>query len=121
MRDYFESEGTVTYTGGMTQDLAVDLNTGNVFVYTTVGSITTITVNNVSAKANVAVGFTLVITCGNALYSVNFDTFTVGSPVWAGGTPPTASNTVNRTDIVSFVTYDGGTTWYGMTGGLNFF
>lgn len=121
MRDYFESEGTVTYTGGMTQDLAVDLNTGNVFVYTTVGSITTITVNNVSAKANVAVGFTLVITCGNALYSVNFDTFSVGSPVWAGGTPPTASNTANRTDIVSFVTYDGGTTWYGMTGGLNFF
>jgi len=41
-------------------------------------------------------------------------------PVWAGGTPPAASSTVGRTDIVSYVTYDGGTTWYGMVGGLNF-
>ncbi len=120
MRDYFESKGTVTYTGGMTQDLAFDLSTGNVFVYTTTGSISTFTVNNIPSKANVAVGFTVVLTCGNALYSVTFDAFTVGGPVWAGGTPPTASNTVNRTDIVSYVTYDGGTTWYGMTGGLNF-
>lgn len=121
MRDYFESKGTATYTGGMTQDLAFDLSTGNVFVYTTTGSISSFTVNNIPSKANVAVGFTVVITCGNALYSVTFDAFTVGGAVWAGGTPPTASNTANRTDIVSYVTYDGGTTWYGMTGGLNFF
>ena len=121
MRSYFETEGTVTYTGGMTQDLSFDLSTGNVFVYTTTGSITTFTVTNVPSKANTAVGFTVVLTCGNALYSVTFDAFTSGGPVWAGGTPPTASSTLGRTDIVSYVTYDAGTTWYGMVGGLNFF
>jgi len=121
LRNYFESKGTVTYTGGMTQDLSFDLSTGNVFVYTTTGSISQFTVTNIPSKANTAVGFTVVLTCGNGLYSVSFDTFSSGSPVWAGGTPPTASNTVGRTDIVSYVTYDGGTTWYGMVGGLNFY
>ena len=120
LRNYFDSKGTVTYTGGMTQNLAVDLSTGNVFVYTTTGSISTITVNNIPSKANTAVGFTLVLTCGNALYSVTYDAFTSGGLVWAGGTPPTPTNTVNNTDIVSFVTYNGGTTWYGFVGGLNF-
>ncbi len=121
MRSYFETEGTVTYTGGMTQDLSFDLSTGNVFVYTTTGSISTFTVTNIPSKANTAVGFTVVLTCGNALYGVTFDSFTSGGPVWAGGTPPTASNTLGRTDIVSYVTYDAGTTWYGMVGGLNFY
>jgi hypothetical protein len=120
LRNYFESKGTPTYTGGMVQSLAVDLSTANVFVYTTTGSISTINPTNIPAKANIGVGFTLVLTCGNSLYSVNFDVLGTGSPVWAGGTPPTASNTVGRTDIVSYVTYDGGTTWYGMVGGLNF-
>jgi hypothetical protein len=121
LRNYFESEGTVTYTGGMVQDLSFDLSTGNVFVYTTTGSISQFTVTNIPSKANTAVGFTVVLTCGNGLYAVSFDTFSSGSPVWAGGTPPTASNTVGRTDIVSYVTYDGGTTWYGTVGGLNFY
>ncbi len=121
MRSYFETEGTVTYTGGISLNLALDLSTGNVFVYTTTGSISNFTINNIPSKANTAVGFTVVLTCGNAGYTVNFDSFTSGGPIWAGGTPPTASNTLGRTDIVSYVTYDAGTTWYGMVGGLNFF
>lgn len=120
LRNYFETKGTPTYVGGMTQSLTVDLSTANVFVYTTTGSISTINPTNIPSKANIAVGFTLVLTCGNGLYTVNFDTLGTGSAVWAGGTPPTSSNTVGRTDIVSYVTYDGGTTWYGMVGGLNF-
>ena len=120
LRSYFETKATPTYTGGMTQSLTVDLSAGNVFVYTTTGSISTINPTNIPSKANIAVGFTLVLTCGNSLYSVNFDTFGTGSPIWAGGTPPTSTNTVNNSDVVSFVTYNGGTTWYGFVGGLNF-
>jgi hypothetical protein len=120
LRNYFETKGTPTYVGGMTQTLTVDLSTANVFVYTTTGTISQINISNIPSKANIAVGFTLVITCGNSLYSVNFDTLGTGAPVWAGGTPPTNTGTVGRTDIVSYVTYDGGTTWYGMVGGLNF-
>jgi hypothetical protein len=120
LRNYFETKGTPTYVGGMTQTLTVDLSTANVFVYTTTGTISQINISNIPSKANIAVGFTLVITCGNSLYSVGFDTLGTGAPVWAGGTPPTNTGTVGRTDIVSYVTYDGGTTWYGMVGGLNF-
>lgn len=36
---------------------------------------------------------------------------------WPGGTEPTWST---GTDIVSFVTTDAGTTWYGFLGGLDF-
>jgi hypothetical protein len=120
LRNYFETKGTPTYVGGMTQTLTVDLSTANVFVYTTTGTISQINITNIPSKANIAVGFTLVITCGNSLYGVDFDTLGTGAPVWAGGTPPTFTSTVGRTDIVSYVTYDGGTTWYGMVGGLNF-
>ena len=120
LRSYFETKGTVTYTGGMIPDLSFDLSTGNIFVYTTTGTINTFTVTNIPSKANTAVGFTVVLTCGNGLYSVTFDSLNSASVLWAGGTPPTASNTLGRTDIVSYVTYDGGTTWYGMVGGLNF-
>jgi hypothetical protein len=120
LRNYFETKGTPTYVGGMTQTLTVDLSTANVFVYTTTGTISQINITNIPSKANIAVGFTLVITCGDSLYGVEFDVLGTGVPVWAGGTPPTFTSTVGRTDIVSYVTYDGGTTWYGMVGGLNF-
>ncbi len=39
---------------------------------------------------------------------------------WEVGTPPTFSNAANQIDVVSFMTVDGGTTWFGFLGGLNF-
>lgn len=120
MRGYFESLGTVTYTGGKVQDLSVDLSTGNLFVYTTTGTIVTFSVTNLPSKANTSVGFTIVLTCGDNLYDVDFGTVASTTVKWAGGTAPTNSNVAGRTDVVSYVTYDGGTTWYGFVGGLNF-
>ena len=119
LRNYYETEGTPSYVGGTTT-LTVDLSTANVFTYTTTGSIGTIAVTNIPSKAGTAVGFTLVITCGDALYSVAFDTFASGTIKWAGGTPPASTTTVGNTDIISYTTYDGGTTWYGFVGGQNF-
>ena len=122
LRNYYETEGTPTYVGGKTATLTVDLSAANVFTYTTTGSIGTIAVTNIPSKAGTAVGFTVVITCGNALYTVNFDLINsvIGSIKWPGGSPPAATTTVGNTDIVSYTTYDGGTTWYGFVGGLNF-
>jgi len=121
LRNYYETEGTPTYVGGTTT-LTVDLSTANVFTYTTTGSIGTIAVTNIPSKAGTAVGFTLVITCGDALYSVDFDFINnLGTTIkWAGGTPPASTTTVGNTDIISYTTYDGGTTWYGFVGGQNF-
>ena len=37
---------------------------------------------------------------------------------WTGGSAPTLST--SGTDILSFTTLDGGTTWYGFVGGIGF-
>jgi hypothetical protein len=43
------------------------------------------------------------------------------SVVWPSGTAPTMSSTNGRADFITFITYNGGTTWYGFVGGQNFF
>lgn len=43
-----------------------------------------------------------------------------GSVVWPDGTAPTLTTTGYKTDIYSFVSYDGGTTWYGFAPSKNF-
>jgi hypothetical protein len=39
---------------------------------------------------------------------------------WAGGTNPTLTTTASRTDIFTFETSDGGTTWRGFISGQNY-
>jgi len=40
--------------------------------------------------------------------------------VWAGGTAPTLTTTGSHTDILSFTTVDGGTTWFGFVSAQNY-
>jgi hypothetical protein len=56
---------------------------------------------------------------------VNVDAFrnVVGDALavyWPGGIVPIATNSANATDIFSFMTFDGGTSLYGVVGGQNF-
>jgi hypothetical protein len=39
---------------------------------------------------------------------------------WAGGTAPTMTSTSGKIDTFSFLTHDGGTTWFGFISGQNF-
>jgi len=39
---------------------------------------------------------------------------------WAGGASPSISSAANAIDIYNLMTTDGGTTWYGFTGGKGF-
>ena len=120
-RNYFETKSTASTTAvGMATYLVCDLSSSNVFTYTFAGNISGISVTNIPSKSNTSVGFTIVITNNNAIATFNYDVFASGSVKWAGGTPPTSTSTVGNTDIISYVTYDGGTTWYGFVGGLNF-
>ena len=72
--------------------------------------------------------FNILITQGSTPYSVTgISTYfknNVGANVnvyWAGGgVKPIVTNVANKTDIYSFKTYDGGTSWYGVVGGQNF-
>lgn len=102
-----ETKVTISSTSGAA---AVDLSTGNYFSRTIAG-VSSFTVSNV--PANLIVGsFVLDITNGgSAAVTWSF------SPKWAGGVAPAL--TASGRDVLSFFTYDGGTTWNGFVLGKN--
>ena len=81
----------------------VDLSAGDVFTVT-ISAATTLTFSNVPAGK--AATFNLIITNGGAA-TVTWP----ASVKWASGTAPTL--TASGVDVLTFLTPDGGTTWYG--------
>jgi hypothetical protein len=96
--------------GGGTQD--IDLDLGAAVTCTVDTSTTTFTFSNPSATG-LATSFTMIITNGGS-QTVNWP----ASVDWAGGTAPTL--TTSGRDVLTFLTVDGGTIWYGFNGGLDF-
>ena len=112
---------TATVNGGLNEsqvDLtgtAVDIDCalGNVFALTTSGATTFNTPTNVPASGT-AYGFILKITAGGT-HTVDYSG--LGTNVyWAGGTAPDAPAS-GETDVLGFLTYDGGTSWYAFLAG----
>ena len=89
---------------------SVDLTLGNVQTYTLSGD-QTLTFDNPSATGN-SCSFTLIVTNGGS------STLTWPTAVdWAGGSAP--SLTSSGIDILTFMTIDAGTIWYGFSAGLD--
>jgi hypothetical protein len=87
----------------------VDCEAGNVFALSTTGN-TTFTFSN-PPTSGTGYGFVLKLTAGG--------THTISWPAsvdWAGATAPDAPAS-GETDVLGFLTYDGGTTWYGFLAG----
>ena len=82
---------------------AIDLNAGNVFTKT-ISANTTFTITGVPQGKSTM--FNLVLTNGGA-YTVTWP----ASVKWTAGGPPTL--TESGVDVLTFLTADGGTTWYG--------
>lgn len=108
LKDYGEAVNAIGSIGGGTQD--IDLEAGNVVTGTVDTSETTFTFSNPSASGT-ACSFTLILTNGGS-QTVNWP----ASVDWAGGTAP--SLTASGVDVLTFVTVDGGTTWFGFAAGL---
>ena len=107
--DYGETVNAIGSIGGGTQD--IDITLGNVVSGTVDTSETTFTFSNPSASGT-ACSFTLFLTNGGS-QTVNWP----GTVDWAGGTAPTL--TAAGVDVLTFVTLDGGTIWYGFAAGLD--
>ena len=96
--------------------LTLDLTTAQMFTVSLNANITTFTITNTPATANRSIGFTLIFTADGTARTVTW-----GAAVkWANNDPPALTSTNAKKDILSFVSPDGGTTWYGFIGGLNF-
>jgi len=108
--DTSETKQTLGAIGGGTQD--IDYTAGSVISGTVDTSATTFTFSNPPASGK-AGAFTLVLTNGGS-QTVNWP----ASVQWAGGAAP--GLTAAGVDILSFITMDGGTIWYGFSNGADF-
>lgn len=112
LKDYGEAVQAHGNTG-TTETLNIE--DGNVHTITLDDNVT-LTFSNPSASGR-ACSFTLIATQdGGGGNTITFP----GSVQWAGGTPPTLTATGDAVDILTFVTLDAGTTWYGFLAGLDF-
>lgn len=103
LKNYGETVNIIGSIGGGVQD--INLRLGNSVSATVDTSPTTFTISNPSASGNNS-GFTLLLNNGSSQ--------TVTWPVsvkWPGGFAPLLSST--GTDILVFLTFDGGVTWHG--------
>lgn len=109
--DYAEGFSTPASAASITLDMTL----GNVFD-ATLDQATTLVFSNppVSGKGG---SFTLLLRQDP---TGGWATTWPASVDWSDGSPPILSTSANALDILSFITVDGGTTWFGFAGGINF-
>jgi len=116
-------EVAITTTSASNQ-ARLDLSEGQNFELTTSENIDDFNIVNCVSSSTKT--FTLKITQDSSTaYTVGIDTFRKDggsqfSVLWPGGVVPSVTASVGATDIYSFMTFDGGTTLYGVIGGQNF-
>ena len=97
--------------GAISVDTTIAASDGNIHTFTVGGNIT------LTLNPNCLTGFcrtlTLVITNGGA-YTITWP----ASVKWDGGSAPTF--TASGVDIVTLITVDAGTTWYGSANGVSY-
>lgn len=112
IKDYAE---TVSAHGATGTTETIDLENGNVHTIT-LDDNCTLTFSNPPATG-IAGSFTLIVTQdGTGSRTITWP----ASVDWAGASAPTLSTGAGDVDILSFLTVDAGTTWYGFVGGLDF-
>lgn len=100
--------------GNTSTAATIDLSNGT-FVTATLTGNCTFTFSNPSGSN--ATSFTLVLSNdGTAGRTITWP----ASVKWPNATVPTRTTTANKTDVYTFFTYDGGTTWWGTLSLYNF-
>ena len=119
-KSYHEFAKTVVSDTGV---VTLDLSESQTFLLTTIEDISSFTLTG--AKTDSTTAFTIKILQGSTPHGVGIDTFRTlgGAPIpvyWSGGVTPTVTPIADKTDIYSFMTFDGGSSVYGVVGGQNF-
>ena len=103
--------------------VTVDLNTGNFFkidLQSASGDIATFTITKPALSSTVVSSFVLHITQGSS--ARQFTWGSLSAIKWTGGASgrPTVTTSDNAIDVLSFTTYDNGSTWHGQAVGFNY-
>jgi len=106
-----ETKATPAISAGT---LTLDLSTATLF-YTTLNAITSVVFSNTPSSPKVF-SFTLQLVANGTPYAVTWPT----SVKWQNGISPTITSINNKIDTFTFLTHDGGTTWFGFISGQNF-
>lgn len=110
-KNFKEVFSSPTIPGGT---LTLDISNGNVFNVALNANITSMVIST-PPNSTFTGNFTLIFTADGSARTVAW----TSSIKWYNLTPPTLTTTNGKRDIFTFVTYDGGTNWYGGIGGQN--
>lgn len=101
-------------TGGVTGAVAVDLNNQNILIWTLTGNVTISFSNPPTASQVLSITFVL------TQDGTGGRTITWPAAVkWPGGVGPTLSG-ANKQDVITLITWDGGTSYLGFVAGQNY-
>jgi len=119
-KTYSENVQALSISAG---NVDVDLSIAQSFTLTVTSAVTQFTLLNPPSGST---AFTIKVLQNSTGYSVGIDTFKTSGgssiPVYwpGGGIVPVVTTTANKTDIYSFMTFDGGSSLFGVVGGQNF-
>ncbi len=112
LKDYSETSSVVSSSGG---SVTLNLENGNTFDIT-LTEATTFIFSNPPTSGKMG-SFTLFLRQdGTGTWASTWPS----SVAWTGGGAPTFSLGASQVDLVAFASIDGGTTWFGKAGGLDF-
>ena len=107
-----ESKATGTISAGA---ITVDYTAAAVFAVSLNAAITSFTISNPSPTGTHC-AVTFIFTADGTVRAITWPTGTV----WPAGTAPTMTGTLNKRDVITLFTFDGGTIWYGVVVGQNY-
>lgn len=110
-KTYTETQTAPTIGGGA---LTLDCSLGTYFAVA-LNAACTVTISNAPATTR-ALGITIVFTADGTIRAITWP----GSVVWPSGIAPVMTGTNNKRDIITLITYNGGTTWFGIIVGQNY-
>ena len=120
LKTYFEAVKSVSPAANV---VTIDLSEAQTFDVNVTSTVNQFTIANIPSESS---SFTLKVSQDSTGgYAVGIDTFKdsggAAIPVyWSGSVVPVVTTTASKTDIYNFVTFDGGSSFYGVSGGQNF-